>query len=151
MLVRETDIQIDMFYMGPGNGCQKILRCDKAGFAEQIDCEDELNSKQNLIEELEKRVFRQFVAGKFSFDSPRQEKARLVFGLSDAELIKRAFAEDEFEREFIRRELIRRNLFDDDLYRLGIHGNESTRIQAVDLMNQKAEQYVTPKSDRAGG
>lgn len=142
MLVAETDIQIDMLYMGPGNGCLKILRCDKIGFAEQIDCENEFHSKQILMEELEKRVYDQFVLGNFTFDSARQDKARFIFGLSDGDLIKRAFPEDEFEREFTKHELVRRKLFDDDFYRLGLYGDESTRSQAIDLLKRRAEQEV---------
>lgn len=140
MLATESDIQIDIFYMGPGNGSRKVFRCDKVGFSEEIDCANETESKRKLIEKLDGCLYEKFRSGDFTFDSIRQEKAERICGLSDGDLIEQAFQNDEFERTFTRHELMRRNLFDSDLYRLGVHGDSGTQSQAIDLLKQRAEQ-----------
>ena len=151
MLLSETDIEVQMLYMGPGNGCRKILRCDQVGFKEQIDCSDEHTSKLNLLDKLDCCVHEKFVKGEFSFDSTKQDRALSILALPDTCLLDRAFPEDEFERCFTRMELERWSLFDFDLYNLGLYGDESTKAQAVELLKQVANKTQHHKSDRAGG
>lgn len=138
MLIDETEIRVDMLYMGPGKGCRKVMHCDALGFSRDIDCADESRSKTAIIEELDELAYRRFVSGDFTFPPPRQEKALQLSGLGDRELIAQAFTGDCFTGTFVRMELMRRNLFDVDLYRLGAFGGGNSREQAIEMLQRKA-------------
>jgi hypothetical protein len=137
MLIDETEIRIEMLYMGPGNGCHKIFHCDALGFSRDIDCPDESGSKAAILAELEQLVYRRFLSGEFTFPPPRQQKALYLSRPGDRELIAQAFSEDWFTGTFVRMELMRRNLFDADLIRLGMSGGGNSREQAIELLLQK--------------
>lgn len=138
MLVDSKHVQIDMLYMGPGQGCRHVLRCDQLDFELTLDCDDELRSKQEAIAQLEDVAFQRFRSGKYQlYPTEHQTEAWKLVHLPDRELIESMYVENETLRDVVKRELIARGLFDSDIYRIGAYG--SAEEQAIQLLIQKTE------------
>lgn len=140
MLISENEIRIDLLYMGPGRGCREVLRCDAIGFRADLDCDRKHESRREAVAELQAALFRKFRTGEYRFDPPeKQAAAEHLIGLSHADLIEKMYDQDFFRRELVKQELIQRNLMDEDIYRIGLFGNDLAVEQAIELMKHKAE------------
>ena len=135
MLLSEKDIQVEMSYLGSGKGGRKLLRCEKMNFVKEIDAENELCSQVSLLEELDDLVFQRFREGTFIFDaSDKQKQAKMLIQLSDTQLIEQIYLDDTFLHQIVCHELVYRRIWDLDIYRIGLYGNELAKSQAIQLM-----------------
>lgn len=140
MLIPNHEIRYDLLYMGPGKGCRHVMRCDAIGFRKEIDCNRQHESRLEALEELQQTVFDRFRTGHHRFEPPeKQTVAERIIELPDSELIERMYVQDHFERELVRRELIHREIMDEDIYRIGLFGNDLAVAQAIELLKTKAE------------
>lgn len=140
MLAPESEVVIDMIYMGPGNGCRQELRCDAIGFKKQVDSHNQRESMRQAAAELDHCLFQAFLSGDYYFKpSERNQKAREIIELSDCALIERIYEPDLFAATIVREELTRRGLWNDDIFVIGKHSNELAKAEAIRLLKTNAE------------
>lgn len=141
MICEPEEIQLDMFYMGPGKGGVKIFRFDELCFKKEIDLQNEHKSKLELVEELNTLIFHEFRKGNYAFKvQKKQEIATSILQKTNLQLIEQMYSENGFEADLIKRELEERQILDEDIYRIGFYGNSQAKIQAVKLLKEKTEQ-----------
>lgn len=139
MFLADKDIEITIYYHGPGRGCSQILKCKKLDFEKKIDSNNRERSIAETVEELQRFVFQAFRSGRFSFDSQeKQQRAEEIINSSDKELIDQIYLPDSFQREVIKYELEHRSLFDEEIFRIGYYGDETGKQQAIEMMKDKA-------------
>lgn len=144
MICEPEEIQVDMFYMGPGKGGVKIFRFDELSFKKEIDLHNEHKSRLELEEEVNSLIFQEFRKGNYSFKvQQKQEIATSVLLATNLQLIEKMYSENDFEADLIKRELKERKILDEDIYRIGFYGNNQAKNQAIKLLKDKTEQENT--------
>ena len=138
MLVPERTIVLDSYYLGPGKGCSRILRCDDLDYERKLDCGVMHSMLADARRELEDLAFRRFRDGNYRLEPGERDLiARSIIALDDPNLIDLMFTTDAFECEIVRRELQMRGLNSSDLYPMGRFGDERAKDLAIKLMKER--------------
>lgn len=140
MLVLDSELDYKLIYLGPGNGCRRVLRCDAIAFEIELDCNNPVKAMQEAVQTIEGLIFEAFHAGTYRFQpSERQTKAERCKELPDSALVTRMYDTDTFVAVFARHEMKRRGIWDEDIYRIGAFGNHLSQSQAISLLRTKLE------------
>lgn len=145
MLISETSIIVDHFYMGPGKGCRQIMRCEPIGFTRNLDCHNILRATRDAYNEIQDIAFQLFRDGKYALQpSERHELASSIVDGDSSKLIDLMYDDDAFVRDIVNRELTRRGIMDRDIFRIGEFGNEYARAAAIDLLKSRLDSNHAP-------
>ena len=139
MLASDDELRCDVLYMGPGNGCRHVLRCEVIGFTTELDCHNHKQSMQDAVEEIDGLLFQAFRNGDHQFQpEERQQKAMSCVEQSDDDLIDCMYDTDWFIAEIVKREMTRRGIWDDGIHRIGKFSNAMAQSQAISIMKSQA-------------
>jgi hypothetical protein len=145
MLIPETFIIVDNFYMGPGNGCRQVMRCEPIGFTRDLDCHNIRRAMRDAFNEIQDIAFQLFREGKYALQpSERHELASSIVDGDSSKLIDLMYDDEAFVRDIVERELTRRGLMDRNIFRIGEFGNEHARAAAIDLLKSRLDSNHAP-------
>lgn len=145
MLVPKKAIIVDKLYMGPGNGCRHVIRCELIGFTRDLGCEEDRNEMRDAFSEIQAAAFQLFRDGKYTIEPmERHELASSIVERNASDLIDLVFDDDSFVRDIAVRELTQRGLMNRDIYRIGEFGNEQARLVAINMLKSQVDPESTP-------
>jgi hypothetical protein len=145
MLISETSIIVDHFYMGPGKGCRQVMRCEPIGFTRDLDCHNIRRAMLDAYNEIQDIAFQLFRDGKYALHpTERHELASSIVDGDSSKLVGLMYDDDAFVRDIVYRELKRRGILDRNISRIGEFGNEHARAAAIDLLKSRLDSNHAP-------